>query len=76
MRKERRFPTFFELDFHLEYRLTLFKKRLALRAGFNNITGHNNPTVVNSTIGAPNFLKFYGSDRRRLVFRLRALGKE
>jgi hypothetical protein len=72
----RRFPTFFELDFHLEYRLTLFRRRLALRAGFNNITDHDNPTVVNSTLGAPNFLKFYGSDARRLVLRLRALGKE
>jgi hypothetical protein len=72
----RRFPSFFELDFHLEYRMTLFKKRLALRAGFNNITDHNNPTAVNSTIGSPNYLKFYGSDPRRLVFRLRALGKE
>ncbi|HXB75108.1 MAG TPA: TonB-dependent receptor [Candidatus Acidoferrales bacterium] len=71
-----RFPTFFELGLHLEYRLTLFRRRLALRAGFNNITGHNNPTAVNATMGSPNFLKFYGSDGRRLVIRLRALGKE
>ena len=40
----RRFPTYFELDLHLEHRLTLLRKRLAIRAGFNNITGHNNPT--------------------------------
>jgi len=72
----RRFPTFFELDFHLEYRLTLLRRRLAIRAGFNNISGHDNPMAVNATMGSPNFLKFYGSDGRRLVIRLRALGKE
>jgi hypothetical protein len=71
-----RFPAYFELDLHLECRLTLFRKRLALRAGFNNITGHDNPTAVNATIGSPNFLKFYGSDGRRLVIRVRALEKE
>ena len=71
-----RFPTYFELDLHLEHRLTLLRKRLAIRAGFNNITDHNNPTAVNSTMGTPNFLKFYGSDGRRFVIRVRALEKE
>jgi hypothetical protein len=72
-----RFPTYFELDFHLECRVTLLKRRMAIRAGFNNITDHNNPTTVNSTMGTSNFLKFYGSDGRHLVFRLRILrGKE
>ena len=72
-----RFPTYFELDFHVECRVTLLRKRLAIRAGFNNITDHNNPTTVNSTMGTSSFLKFYGSDGRHLVFRLRTLrGKE
>ncbi len=71
-----RFPSYFELDFHLECRLTLLHKRLALRAGFNNITDHFNPTAVNSTMGAATYLKFYGSDNRNLVFRLRKLGRE
>ena len=71
-----RFPPYFELDFHLECRLTLRRKRLALRAGFNNITDHFNPTAVNSTMGAATYLKFYGSDGRHLVFRLRTLGRE
>ena len=72
----RRFPAFFELDFHVECRVTLLRKRLAVRAGFNNITGHENPTAVNGTIGTPNYLKFYGSDGRHFVVRLRTLGKE
>jgi hypothetical protein len=70
------FPTYFELDFHVETRLTLLHRRLALRAGFNNITDHFNPTAVNSTMGAATYLKFYGSDGRHLVFHLRTLGRE
>jgi hypothetical protein len=72
----RRFPAFFELDFHVECRVTLLRKRLAVRAGFNNITDHKNPTAVNGAIGTANYLKFYGSDGRHFVVRLRALGKE
>jgi hypothetical protein len=72
----RRFPMFFELDLHLECRVTLLKKRLAFRGGFNNITGHENPTVVNSSVGTNGYLKFYGSDGRHFQVRVRALGKE
>jgi len=72
----RRFPTYFELDLHVEYRLSLMRRRWALRVGCNNITDHNNPTAVNSAIGARDFLKFYGSDGRHLVVRFRTLGKE
>jgi hypothetical protein len=71
-----RFPSYFELDFHIECRLTVRRKRLAIRAGFNNFTDHFNPTAVNSTLGAASYLKFYGSDGRHLVFRLRTLGRE
>ena len=71
-----RFPTYFELDFHVETKLTLLHRRLALRAGLNNITDHFNPTAVNSTMGAATYLKFYGSDGRHVVFRLRTLGRE
>jgi hypothetical protein len=71
-----RFPAFFELDIHAEWRVTLLRKRLAVRAGFDNITNHENPTAVNGTIGTPNYLKFYGRNGRHFVVRLRALGKE
>jgi hypothetical protein len=71
-----RFPGFFELDLHAECRVTLLRKRLAVRAGFNNITNHKNPTAVNGAIGTPTYLKFYGGDGRHFVVRLRALGKE
>jgi hypothetical protein len=71
-----RFPPFFELDFQPEFRFSLARKRLAVRAGFNNITNHNNPTTVNSFLGSANFLRFYGGDKRRFVVRVRALGRE
>ncbi len=69
-----RFPAYFDLDLHLERRLRLGRRMVALRGGFSNITNHRNPTVVNSVLGSPDFLTFYGSQGRHLVFRLRWLG--
>jgi hypothetical protein len=60
----------------VEYRFRFRGRRLALRGGFNNITGHQNPTQVNSTIGSPQFLTYYGSEGRHFEARLRFLGKE
>ena len=71
-----RFPRFFELNLHPEFRFSLAHKRLALRAGFNNITNHKNPTSVNSYAESVNFLRFYGGDKRRFAVRVRVLGKE
>jgi hypothetical protein len=47
-----------------------------VRAGFNNVTNHQNPTTVNNVIDSPHYLTYYGSEGRHLVFRLRWLGKE
>ncbi len=69
-----RYPMYFTLDLHLERRLKLANRAVALRGGFSNITKHPNPTVVNNTIGAPGFLTYYGSPGRHLIFRLRWLG--
>ena len=70
-----RFPNYFNLNLHVEWTVRLFGYRFALRGGFNNITDHNNYTVVNNTIGSPHFLQFYGTDGRHFVVRLRWLGK-
>ena len=69
-----RFPAYFSLDAHIERRLRLGNRLVALRAGFTNVANHQNPTVVNSVIGSPDFLRFYGSPGRHVVFRLRWLG--
>jgi hypothetical protein len=70
-----RLPSYLDLDFHVERRLHLGKHYVAVRAGFVNLTNHQNPTVVNSVIGAQDFLTYYGSQGRHVVFRLRWLGK-
>ena len=70
------FPAYFDINLHLERRFRLRGYRLALRGGFNNVTNHRNYTVVNNTLGAPQFHSFYGSDGRHFVVRLRWLGKE
>jgi outer membrane receptor for ferrienterochelin and colicin len=70
-----RFPSYFELNLHLERRFRFRGQLWALRGGFNNITNRRNPNVVNNVLGAPNFLAFYGGTSRALNFRIRWLGK-
>jgi hypothetical protein len=70
-----RFPTFFELNLHLERRFVFRHNRWAFRFGFNNITNHRNPNVVNANTSSVNFLRYYGGQSRALNFRIRWLGK-
>jgi hypothetical protein len=71
-----RYPDYFNLNLHLEWRIHLGKYRFAIRGGMNNVTGHRNPTVVNNIVESPNFMTFYGVEGRHFVARLRWLGKE
>jgi hypothetical protein len=71
-----RFPMFFELNLHLERRFVYRKNRWAFRFGFDNITNHKNPNVVNNDTGSHHFLAMYGGQSRALNFRLRWLGKQ
>lgn len=70
-----RFPFFFEWNQHIERRFVLRGHRWEFRAGYNNITGRKNPNVVNSNVDSPNFMRFYGGQRRALNFRIRWLGR-
>lgn len=70
-----RFPAFFELNLHVEKRIRFHGQLWAIRGGFNNITNHKNPNVVNNNLDAPNFLAMYGGQTRALNFRIRWLGK-
>jgi len=72
----RRFPALFSLNLHLERRFHLLKQEWAWRAGFNNVTDHKNPNVVNNNIDSPGYLAFTGGQRRALTVRLRFLGKK
>jgi hypothetical protein len=71
---DHRFHQFFELNLFIERQLSVRGYRLALRGGFNNITGHSNPNVVDNVVGGPTYLQEYGGQARALNFRLRFLG--
>jgi hypothetical protein len=71
----RRFPNYFELNLVVERLLSYHGYRLALRAGFNNITGHFNPTVVDNVLSGSTYLREYGGQARALNFQVRFLGR-
>ena len=70
-----RYPSNFDLNFSVERRFTFRGYRLALRVGVDNLTDHRNPTAVNSVVGAPQFLQFFGDEGRHFVLRIRWFGK-
>ncbi len=70
-----RFPDYFSLNLQVERRFRLLHYEWAFRVGFNNITGHDNPTVVNNNLNSPNFGQFSGSAGSAFVGRIRFLGK-
>ena len=72
----RRFPDYFSINFHLERRFRFANYEWAFRAGFNNLTNHPNPSVVNNNIDSPGFLSLSGLQDRAFVGRIRFLGKK
>jgi hypothetical protein len=71
----RRYPAFFAVNLHAERRFIFRGHRWEFRAGFNNLTNRQNPNVVNNNADSPNFLHFYGGQRRAVNFRIRWLGR-
>ncbi len=53
---DHRFVTFFELNLFIERQLIIRGYRLAVRAGFNNITGHQNSNTVENVVGGSSYL--------------------
>ena len=72
-----RFPDYFSLNLQLEKRFRLFGYYLALRGGFNNITGRCNPFVVDNVLDSshpqPTFTACEG---RAFTSRMRLLGRK
>jgi len=70
-----RFPEYFSLNLQLEKRFHLFGYYLALRGGFDNITGRCNPFVVDNVLDSthpqPTFTACEG---RAFTSRIRLLG--
>lgn len=72
-----RYPEYFSLNLQVEKRFHLFGYYLALRGGFDNITGRCDPYVVNSVIDEshpqPTFTACLG---RAFTSRIRLLGRK
>ncbi len=71
-----RFPTYFSLNVQLEKRFYLFGFYWGLRGGFDNITNHKNPFVVNNDFNSLQFLTFSAFNRRAFTSRIRFLGRK
>jgi len=59
----------------VERRIRAWRSEWALRVGFNNLTGHDNPTVVNNNLDSNDYGRFLGSQGRVFTGRIRFLGK-
>ncbi len=70
-----RFPTYFELNVHLERRFAFRGHQWAFRFGSNNLTNRINPDSVNNIRSSPDFGRFYGGNGRSINFRIRWLGR-
>jgi hypothetical protein len=71
-----RFPSYFSLNLFVEKRFHAFGRYWALRGGFENITDHANPAVVNADINSTQFLTFSDFQGRAFTTRIRLLGKK
>jgi len=72
-----RFPDYFSLNLQLEKRFHFLGYYLALRGGFDNITGRCNPYVVNSVIDSSHPQPtFSACEGRAFTSRIRLLGRK
>jgi hypothetical protein len=71
-----RFPHFWQVDIHLEKQFNFHGYQWALRGGFNDITGSDNPFLVNNNIDSPTFLQFTGLQHRAFTGRIRFIGRK
>ncbi|HYL99276.1 MAG TPA: hypothetical protein VEZ90_10000, partial [Blastocatellia bacterium] len=72
----RRYPYYFSLGVHVERRLSFLGYNLAIRGGFDDITGRANANSVNNNIDSPRFLTFGSQEHRVFTARIRFLGKK
>jgi len=71
----RRFPTFFEMNLHLERRFAYRGHKWAWRFGANNISNRINPDSLNPFVGPGQAVRFYGGTGRSFNARIRWLGR-
>jgi len=71
----RRYPTFFELNLHIERKFHYRGQQWAARVGMNNLTNRLNANAVINNVDSERFLQYFGGQSRATVFRIRWLGK-
>ncbi|MFZ0804800.1 MAG: hypothetical protein WAN03_01395, partial [Candidatus Sulfotelmatobacter sp.] len=72
-----RFPEYFSLNLQLEKKFHFMGYYLALRGGFDNITGRCNPYVVNNVVDASHMAPtFSACQGRAFTSRIRLLGRK
>jgi hypothetical protein len=70
-----RYPSYFNVNLHLERKFRFMHYLWAWRAGINNLTNSGNPNVVNNNVDSPNYLSYGRGQLRAVAVRLRFLGK-
>ena len=70
-----RLPRHFNLNIHLQRKLTFLGHQWSLRPGVDNVTNRPNYNLVNNNLASPQFHNLFGRSPRKLVVRLRWLGK-
>jgi len=71
-----RFPEYFSLNIQLEKRFSFLRYNLAVRGGFDNVTGRCNPYVVNNVIDSSHPIPtFSACQGRAFTSRIRLLGR-
>ena len=70
-----RLPRHFNLNIHLQRKLTFLGHQWSLRPGVDNVTNRPNYNLVNNNVASPQFHNLFGRSPRKLVVRLRWLGK-
>ena len=70
-----RLPRHFNLNIHLQRELTFLGHQWSLRPGVDNVTNRPNYNLVNNNVASPQFHNLFGRSPRKLVVRLRWLGK-
>ena len=72
-----RFPEYFSLNIQLEKRFSFLRYNLAVRGGFDNVTGRCNPYVVNNVIDSSHpAATFSACQGRAFTSRIRLLGRK
>ena len=70
-----RLPRHFNLNIHIQRKVSFLGHRWSLRPGVDNLTNRPNYSVANTNVDSPEFLNLFGRSPIKLVVRVRWLGK-